>query len=155
MELTSVVYHELSTSMLSESTSVNACICNQGYFMDVDVCKVCPAGKEGDNNGACQSCQANFYSNNGLEGCIACPENSSSPSDSSDIAACTCNHGYEKVSDTCTICPAGTEGDDNGGCKSCQENFYSNYGLQGCLACPDNHTSPVGSTSQDACVPSQ
>ena len=142
----------VSSTSISGSISADSCTCDQGYEKLDGVCIICPPGTEGNNNGGCQTCLANFYSTSGLDGCIACPVDSTSTSGSTSADACICNQGYEKLNDTCSICPAGTEGDNNGGCQSCPANSYSTSGLEGCIACPVNSTSVSGSISADNCI---
>ena len=60
----------------------------------------CPAGTEGS---ACQPCLENFYSTGGLDECIACPANSTSPSGSTSADDCICDPGYEKLNGVCSI----------------------------------------------------
>ena len=80
--------------------------------------------------------------------------NSVSNTGSTSPDDCICNQGYEKLNGACSVCAAGKEGDNNGGCQVCLANTFSTNGLAGCLPCPTNTPiSGAGSDSADDCSP--
>lgn len=89
----------------------------------------------------CTSCAAGTYKSTvGSGACTACPANSTSDANSTDVSDCLCAAGlYGAATGTCIPCPVGT---------------YKN-GTHGgeCRACPDKTvTLAEGSTAKESCV---
>ncbi len=72
-----------------------------------------------------------------------------------NIEIITCDAGYYlNANNECKICPVGTYSDKEGAikCEPCASGYYgSNTGLTECTRCPENQTSPRGSTSISQC----
>lgn len=73
--------------------------------------------------------------------CVNCPSDSSSPQESTDISACTCNAGFT--------------GPDGGTCSACSEDTYKDVtGNSACTPCPSGQTTSgnTGSTAASECA---
>lgn len=84
----------------------------------------------------CNHCAEGYgkYGTNECRATISCGTNQHQQADT-----CVCDTGYEMVGGVCTF-------------TSCPANHYEYSGLSVCLECPNNSTSPAGSTSIDQCV---
>ena len=143
-------------------------------------CDDCPAGTEGidpglDNQDFCEPCSAGKFSVSGSSACTQCPDHSNSEEKSQSKEYCRCNSGftgpnggnctaceagfYKNISgsDNCTACTAGTynvnkASNSSEDCIPCVAGKYSASGASECTACPDDSTSPLGSTNITDCT---
>ena len=82
---------------------------------------------------SCALCEAGKYLLNG--NCESCPQNSTSPHGSTNIASCVCDAGFYRENNMCYLCP------------------NNHFGVnEQCSACPAFSRSENGSTGIDACV---
>ena len=96
----------------------------------------------------CTACPPDFYCPGGLQR-VKCPNNSSSQYATS-LNDCQCDPGFEKHGDECHICQPGHY-DDQGICKECPQNTFSETaGMHICTRC-SNGTGPAGSDSASNC----
>jgi hypothetical protein len=88
---------------------------------------------------------------------VACSANSSSPGQSSQRTACTCNPGYIGTDgDMCIICPSGTykseqhgNNTNGGSCVECPAGSWCNTGVK--QECDENRYSLPGASGQVDC----
>ena len=129
------------------------CLCADGYarwhdhdhdhatmrrLLSHEDCNICEAGKycpaeidDGGGDGGIQLLNSDTVP--------SCPANSNSLAGSSATTDCNCNAGYT--------------GPDSGPCVQCGVGTYKDTaGSQGCTACAQHETSPMGSVSLGACV---
>jgi hypothetical protein len=122
--------------------------CTKGGCGAADYCwpgvTPCDAGytrPDGDG-GPCMPCAAGtFKVADDLGACTPCPANSTSPSGSTTVDACTCNAGYTGgLMDACAACPAGTYKNVTGSglCTKCSAGAYSASGRESCTRCSSN-----------------
>ena len=101
----------------------NCTECNEGSYLDSDLCKTCPIDiKTCPNSNCCSNCEANYFWYNNK--CLKCNTNCNTTQ--SDNCKCsTCNEGYYLIDYQCQKC------DTN--CKTCSGS--SNY----CLSCNEGY----------------
>ena len=136
---------------------IEMCECDRGYsseFIRIEM--------SGSPTYECEPCLEGQYKNFvGNDYCEYVPDNGVSNSDKTDFL---CLPNYEKVSDACNACPAGTEklGTNSNQCIivpeqltciACEENHYLNpVGV--CQECPENSHTPynVNASSINNCL---
>ena len=128
-------------------SSAQGCVCNQGYTGDGhSTCTECSA------TGDCP-CKQNYFGDpRNPGGCEECPDNSLSPSGSSDMSQCTCNAGFYqeeayddslyRVMHECVTCPENSDSSPGGHCECLAGYWRATSGH--CLACPLLSTSNPG-----------
>jgi len=122
-----------------DSSSEHACLCTPGFIRFEGDCVPCPANH-----------YKSFY---GSHNCMQCQENSMSSPGSHN---CSCTPGFTRDAHMqCVPCLPGElkEVSGDGACDKCPANTYNTeVGLSTpCTSCRDHSSSPVGSTSEDAC----
>eukprot|EP00961_Rhodomonas_salina_P168519 2271480-Rhodomonas_salina.1 len=155
--------------------------------VNVSACSKCPIGTIGSENALtnleqCVECPTDAYAHmvGGQRVCVACPENSTSPPQSSTIDACLCKPGHyldtgkgacvqckpgsikEGIgNENCTLCPPGTFEPRRGvsntpNCFKCRAGTYQPFEgaslITQCLKCPAATYSPnVSATNDSTC----
>jgi hypothetical protein len=138
----------------------------------------CPIGYVGEDGVGCSPCVQNTYKDIlGSSTCVACPQNSTSPSASSSLSQCVCVSGFAGTFGTncsicdvgtwsaggtqleCSLCPAGRFGSTNGLTSStcsgiCSANYYCPAGSTSATdkQCQANANSTAGSTQLANCI---
>lgn len=119
-----------STSNSDSTTPVisvwDICVAKEGYYLETKngttTVKACPANATCPGGKETFSCNKGFYKNNSQDGCTSCPTGSTTES-----------VGSGSILDCTAI-----------------EGYYGNSGVFN--KCPDNSTSPAGSTSINQCI---
>ena len=110
-----------------------------------DRCRQCYRGTYNDEAGAsrCKQCGPGHYCESGSDSPVPCPKGTFSP------------YSNAWSEDLCRECYAGYYGDEEGlaRCKPCPEGSYCEAGTVEPTSCPDGHTSPPYSRSEDQCRP--
>ncbi len=162
----------------TSQTSINSCACNMGATGSNGACSLCVAGKYKAGTGAdlCTDCSVNTHSATvgaTLPGtCLACGQNSQSPSGSVALTDCICNLGYTGPNGgTCTacgqnsqspsgslaltdcICNLGYTGPNGGTCAACEAGKYKPTTGSGiCTDCgAGKHSASTAATVETAC----
>ena len=112
----------------------------------VDRCRLCRQGSYNDETGAvrCKDCGQGYYCDfEGLVSATPCPKGTFT------------NFIRAKGVSYCRKCSVGYYGDEEGlaRCKPCPEGSYCEAGTEEPTSCPDGHTSPPYSRSEDQCRP--
>ena len=168
-----------SMNQLSSTNSTcTVATCSAGYKLENGECSQCSAGSfssagstsctscaAGSYSAAgaatCSFCGANSYSAEGATSCTGCPSGSTSGSGSTAITSCSCSNSananaMNTISSTNTTCTASSCSPGfsllaNGTCQICGSNKYGTGGTSQCMDCPQDLSSPAGSTSAEAC----
>ncbi|MGH0158068.1 UNVERIFIED_CONTAM: hypothetical protein FKN15_073951 [Acipenser sinensis] len=114
------------------STTVEDCVCKDGYSAAGQSCEACPSGTYKPES-----------TPGGMGSCIPCPDkHHTSPPGSTTVEDCVCKDGYSAAGQSCEACPSGTYKPES-----------TPGGMGSCIPCPDkHHTSPPGSTTVEDCV---
>ena len=115
------------------------------YVCSMYVCACAPGSFSGAAATACTPCALNTYQDAaGADACLACPQNSVSPSGSDALADCECvaGFGYDGGGDPQNPCVACTHGEyktttSNAACEACD---------------PGDYTENMGATTADSCL---
>ena len=148
-----------SASLAVGSTSVQDCLCKEGYTGAVNDCTRCLKGtyKPAIGSDVCQNCAAGKYSaDNGASACAACQDASTSPERSFAANQCVCNAGY--AGEACAACPAGTATSGSvvpRSCVGCEPGKYAGLASASCATCPPGTTTSGDKTSAASCVCAQ
>ena len=152
--------------------------CRSGQYFDKDTrsCKTCPAGTASSDGKVCKKCSQGTYAPEGAGACTSCPQGSTTEivgaTQKSDCNKCFAGYTWDAESSSCvaectggeywdgsacSVCPSGTYSTSWLGvktvCSLCMAGTYnSDVGQTACHSCPQNMTSPTGSTSIDDCV---
>jgi hypothetical protein len=106
------------------SVGATACLCRPGYF--------------GLPGGPCRPCPHGTFSAANSIVCAACgPNANTSATASTSSEACLCRPGHTRTAAACSACAANT--------------YKPTLSNASCTACTQHSTSPLGSTSSDAC----
>jgi hypothetical protein len=164
---------------LISQTSINSCVCNMGATgSNGGACSLFVAGKYkiGTGDATCTNCSVNTHSVTVgatlANTCVACGQNSQSPSGSVALTNCICNQGYTGPNGgTCTACgqnsqsPSGSvaltncicnlfyTGPNGGTCTACAAGKYKPATGAGiCTDCGDGkHSDTMTATAETAC----
>jgi hypothetical protein len=149
-QLTCIACQNGGTSVITDSTPTNCSCPIYGYTGDT-----------------CNECRENFYFDNILFECIACPSLSQSPG-GLNIYSCTCPANYiqsgsgpnaectpcgnsEHSSPGATSCSNCVQNYTGNACTSCNTNYYYDSTYNACLACPE-YSSSTGVDANDVNV---
>ena len=133
------------TTNAAASTSITACLCPPGHFLDGDTCTACPVNtfKTDISNATA---------------CTACRNHSVAGVGSTEEIQCECDPGYYLSAGICTECPAGSIKSivSNDACTLCPPDTFmpdANSVATECLPCPANEsTHGDDGRAQCACV---
>ncbi len=105
--------------------TIDACICDKGYFGAGYDCAACPVGT--------------YINVTKSTGCLDCPGNSTSLPASPGLGQCLCIPGFT--------------GRAGGPCNACPERTYKDtVGTSACTPCPANTYSNVASGTASSCI---
>lgn len=142
-----------STNSVTQSTTINDCVCDAGFTGLAGACVHCAAGKYKISLGdaLCTDCPAGFQSDASFTACVACVagtyELSGACTDcpalstsESQATTCLCNEGYTGSPEACTQCALGTYKNTLGSqaCTPCAPGSEADDTFTGCTACTSN-----------------
>lgn len=142
-----------STTVSLGATSVDDCVCAEGFDGDGGVCQACGPGTH-DSGSGCVLCGVNTYSSGfGAIECTPCPVDSSSVVGSATLANCSCDAGFAWTGTACTPCSSGHVKLLPGNSLACQPCVAGTFAVNTttCLSCPVDTFQ--ASTGADACEP--
>ncbi|EKX34804.1 hypothetical protein GUITHDRAFT_118978 [Guillardia theta CCMP2712] len=128
---------ELTTTLQTQSVSIDQCVCNPGYSLAPTSTSSVPR---------CTACPAGTYQNGTNGPCITCPYNSFSFPASSSVFACACFKGFLNSMSECTECAASYYF-DGAACSECPTGSTSvaqSKGVESCL-CDRGYSGTFGS----------
>lgn len=159
-----------SSTLGTNSTSIDFCFCNPGFTPtaeDEHVCAACVPGTfKGDlADEACAQCPANKFCEGQTVVPTDCVVNSVALAGSDEVYDCSCKPGFlaifsvngPEVTHVCQQCAAGRYNDafNQSACQLCPTNtFLPTTGadnVSDCLLCDPNAASQEGSTAQTDC----
>jgi hypothetical protein len=142
---------ELCVSCPAESVEnhdKSGCVCEDSKAVFALGSCLCIAGYSDAAGGRCVECTAGSYKAATSAGaCTACPDNSQSPSGSTNPSSCECNAGYTSEGSGCRACGRGTYKVSAGSarCIICAAGTFSPSSAATtssiCAACPDAQSS--------------
>jgi hypothetical protein len=152
---------EFTTTLQTQSVSIDQCVCNPGYSLSPTSTPASPR---------CTACPEGTYQNGTNGPCVTCPYNSFSLPASSSVFACACFKGFLNSLQECTqcaasfyfdgaacsLCPVGSMSlAQSEGIESClcDRGYGGTFGTD-CVQCsPGRYKDSVGSEDCEECPP--